>query len=93
MFRLNFPPLRDFFATTDSGIRTSRVESASGRGIHRTWNISLKYDSPARPAYLRIGNGNSGKERLRIRMQRIFMQYAAFGKLYNISKIHNADSV
>lgn len=71
MSRLMFYELRCRFFADFPGIRTSRMESASGRRIYRTRNISFKDYPLTHPADFRIGYGNSRQQRPCIRMQRI----------------------
>ena len=67
-------------------IRASSAEAASGGWVDRTWYVTLKHHALATVIYVYIKHGR--KQRLRVRMQGVFVDFVSRTALHNLSEIH-----
>ena len=89
----NFFKFRTFLRADILCKSAAGAETAAAWRIHRRRNISFEDDTLSVFFDLGIRERNCGKQRLRIRMQRIFVQFISFGKLDDDPEIHDSDAV
>ncbi len=83
---------RNFHAAAIERNGAARVKTAAGRRIHGRRDIAHQDNPFTAPFDARIGNRNGGKQRLRVRVQRIFVERIAIGQLHELADIHDGDS-
>ena len=73
--------------------RTTGMESASARWIHRRRGITVKDDSPACPLDLRIRNRDSRNQCASIRMKGLLDNSSSRSQFNDTTQVHHRDSV
>jgi hypothetical protein len=74
MIRRHLAPLRDNIGAVFFGNWAARVEAASAGWSDRAGDVAGQDGPAAQAVFLRIGDGDCRKERLGIRMERVFVE-------------------
>ena len=81
-----FPQLRLFSGASFHALRAAARKAAARRGVYGAWHVA--FQQYALRLNVKPGDRHGGKQRLGIRMNRIFEQLFAVRKLNHASKVH-----
>lgn len=85
--------LRSLLAADLLSNGATRVETAARRRIDGRRRIAGKDDALASLLNVRIRHGNSGQQRLRVRMMGLGVERLPVGKLDHLTQVHNGNAI
>ena len=91
MPRSNLLQWRHLYAANVLGIRAARVESTTGRRIHRAWHIAAKDNAVT--LFSRVSNRHSRQQRYGVMVLRRFEQAALVRQFNDYANVHHRISV